>query len=1273
MPSEHRYIREIDRLFEEGTILGLDENALLARAVSSRDQPALEALVERHGPMVLGVCRRLLANPHDVDDAFQATFLILVRRARALGDRHRLGPWLHGVAYRVAARARSDAARRRALEQSAAKPECGTVAEAPDRLVARNEQCVVVDQEIAQLPAAQRSVIVLVDLEGQSQRSAARRLGWSEDAVRGRLARARAALRKRLIRRGVAPAVLPLAGPALEHALPPVVSPALLESTTRAGIATLLAGRAAPSATTVISASALALARNVTRAMTVSRAALLALAFLTIAAGIVMIGLVRAGVSASVVEQQKPAAAPAIERSQTAEKSHSQSLEVRLVSRSSKQPIAGAAVDVSFWRDSSQHEQSGSTDVQGSCRFELPHDITSLSIFAAKDGFVPIRIDWPQDKVSQGLPPTCVRELEPGFPMGGFVKDEEGQPVADAEVRVALDRRKTMEPDIDLPQGANSSIYAGFPSIVVKTDEKGRWRCSALPEDAEQTTRLWFFVSHRDHVSDSRGYSRRLSLKTARAMTEAFVVRSGVQIGGQAHDAHGKAVPGATVVLAYSANTGDFLRTKTDQAGRFMFAHVDDETPMGRFCLSVEAVGFSPAWKMLVPRDAIPVLDFELAPGRPFSGQVVDSRGAPVAGAQVEPRWQECHVFDWKATTDSEGRFLWLSAPTNGEIEFRVRKTGFLMAIQRLAAAQAAAIKITLNREIRIQGSVTDAKSGQPIPAFKVIEGETVANGRIFWRGDGKAAQNGRFEVAPFIYDRPGVAFFVQITAEGYRPSVSRAIIPGERDVVVDVKLEKGKGPSGLVKLPDGSPAEGADVYLNSPKYGLPIENNRQSFLSLGADSHWLKTDAQGRFAFTPKDEPFGVFVLHHKGVAQKSASELEQSSTLTLEPFGRIEGNLRIGPAPGVRQPIRVSLNRTRYASDHQFQFFEYTATTDDQGRFTIEDVMPGEAVVIHEAPGPSTRRVYLTSATPVDVVGGHTARVEFGGQGRPVIGRIAVPAGSARKFDLAVGSGVLRLDQPSMRLPDGFMSWDRAKRYAYSKRWSLSPEGRAHRRAGRLHMFSIAADGSFRMDDVLPGSYKLSIHLGDPPALAGGRAGSHASARFERILEVETIPGGRTDTPLDLGSLQLSVEVPGKSPVSVGDIAPAFEIKTLDGNPLKLADFKGKFVLLDFWATWCGPCLEQEPHLREVHEAFAGDSRLVMISLSLDDNPEIARGHVLKEKLPWTHAFLGRDSDVTGNYGIASIPHVLLIGPDGRVLTRDLGGAGIRSAVIQALDRPR
>ena len=140
------------------------------------------------------------------------------------------------------------------------------------------------------------------------------------------------------------------------------------------------------------------------------------------------------------------------------------------------------------------------------------------------------------------------------------------------------------------------------------------------------------------------------------------------------------------------------------------------------------------------------------------------------------------------------------------------------------------------------------------------------------------------------------------------------------------------------------------------------------------------------------------------------------------------------------MRQPIRVQLDRRKYASDHHVQFFEYTTMTDERGRFAIEDVLPGEALVRREAPGFGAGRLYLASASPVDVVSGQTVIVDFGGQGRPIMGHSAVPAGTARKFDLAVGSGILLLDQPSMPLPDGFMTWDQARRYAISKKWSLS-----------------------------------------------------------------------------------------------------------------------------------------------------------------------------------------------------------------------------------------
>src|SRR4051794_30287179 len=100
-------VRQLERLFTTGVVAGLTEGQLLDRFVASNDEAAFEALLSRHGPMVLGVCRRLLRDPNDVDDAFQATFLVLVRKAGTLRRRALLGNWLYGVAYRVAARSRA--------------------------------------------------------------------------------------------------------------------------------------------------------------------------------------------------------------------------------------------------------------------------------------------------------------------------------------------------------------------------------------------------------------------------------------------------------------------------------------------------------------------------------------------------------------------------------------------------------------------------------------------------------------------------------------------------------------------------------------------------------------------------------------------------------------------------------------------------------------------------------------------------------------------------------------------------------------------------------------------------------------------------------------------------------------------------------------------------------------------------------------------------------------------------------------------------------------
>ena len=222
-------IVQIHRLFDEGTVSGLPDGQLLGRFVDSRDERAFEAIVNRHGPMVLATCRAVLRDRHASEDAFQSTFATLARRASDLRDAGALGGWLHRVAYREAVRSGTEAARRRAIERKAPP---SPKAETADLVELR----AVVHDELDRLPESLRLPVVLCDLEGLTKGEAAQDLGWTEATVRGRLERARVKLRARLARRGFsAPAAWPV-GPIGAEA-PAGVGAARVASALRAAMA----------------------------------------------------------------------------------------------------------------------------------------------------------------------------------------------------------------------------------------------------------------------------------------------------------------------------------------------------------------------------------------------------------------------------------------------------------------------------------------------------------------------------------------------------------------------------------------------------------------------------------------------------------------------------------------------------------------------------------------------------------------------------------------------------------------------------------------------------------------------------------------------------------------------------------------------------------------------------------------------------------------------------------------------------------------------------
>ena len=265
-------LRHIQKLAGVPTTPGLSDRALLERFAHLHDEAAFATLVGRHGAMVLAVCRRVLGHPQDAEDAFQAVFLILARKAAASWSES-VGPWLYRVAYRLALRARTDAARR---QRGTIREDVMPPADPKDQLTLR-ELHAVLDEELQRLPEGERAALVLCHLEGRTQAEAAQQLGWSVGTLRRRLDQGRERLRRRLVCHGLAPSAA-LAAVLVADSVSSAALPASLATATVRAAAAFAQGQAA---TALVSATAAALTEGgLTMMTTIKTKALLALVLL---------------------------------------------------------------------------------------------------------------------------------------------------------------------------------------------------------------------------------------------------------------------------------------------------------------------------------------------------------------------------------------------------------------------------------------------------------------------------------------------------------------------------------------------------------------------------------------------------------------------------------------------------------------------------------------------------------------------------------------------------------------------------------------------------------------------------------------------------------------------------------------------------------------------------------------------------------------------------------------------------------------------------------
>jgi RNA polymerase sigma factor (sigma-70 family) len=294
-------LRHVRKLAGDKQLEELPDAEVLRRFIATQEEAAFAVLVARHGPTVFGVCRRVLSHQQDAEDAFQATFLVLARKAAAIGKGEAVGSWLYKVAYHVAMKARVSAARRAAREHRVEPPG----AEAPDAAVEWRELRPVLDEELARLPEKFRAPLVLCYFQGKTYTEAAQELGWSKGTLSGRMAQARDLLRQKLRRRGVALSVellgLAMAAASAEAAVPLP----LLHATVRGGLSAV-GGR--PTAA-FVPARAAELAQGVVDG--VLRSKFRAGAVVALAAGLLVLA---AAVAAYVAWPVRPAARPRVTR-----------------------------------------------------------------------------------------------------------------------------------------------------------------------------------------------------------------------------------------------------------------------------------------------------------------------------------------------------------------------------------------------------------------------------------------------------------------------------------------------------------------------------------------------------------------------------------------------------------------------------------------------------------------------------------------------------------------------------------------------------------------------------------------------------------------------------------------------------------------------------------------------------------------------------------------------------------------------------------------------
>jgi RNA polymerase sigma factor (sigma-70 family) len=900
------------------------DGQLLERFTSRRDEAVFAELVQRHGPMVLNVCRSVLRHDQDAEDAFQAAFVVLARKADSIRRQEAVAGWLHEVAHHVAVKAQADAARRRVRERRASEM---ASADPTLDMTLRDLQRVL-HEELQRLPDKYRVPLVLCYLEGRSQEETARHLGWAKSTVRGRLDRGREHLRRRLARRGMAlSAVWCAADLALRT---PAIKAALMNSVVRAAL--LSSGDQAASG--VVSAQASALAEGVTRAMFRGKVKLVT--FVLLAACFLAAGALTHRALAA-----KETSAPA-QKSEAFAKKEGTAQAASAKPADDAKGEEGDVVEVSGRVESPDGKPAAeakvyfvrnvlgrrtpppppalmaTTDRDGRFRFQVakagyrdPAEQTfwfHTKLTAVAPGFGPA---WAAFDKAETLKDVTLRLVKDDVPLQGRVLGLKTTTAEELGPWLKTPQAKGEENPI-LSSGRLAPEVVGLEKAVV-SDADGRFRITGIGRDRVVLLRFEGpAVETRDVYALTRtGPTIRLPLGGGIDGTYALVCYGAAfehaaapskPIVGVVRDKDtGKPLAGVTVQGRVSGinpeNVQSMLHVLTDREGRFRLVGLPKGA--GHKILAIPAAGqpYLPAAKSSGTSSGLdPVtLNFELKRGVVIRGRILNKATGKPTSAQIE----------YFAFADNP--YL-RDAP-----DFRRSDH-----VQTLAGED---------------GSFTLV--GLPGRGLLAAKGGQQDHGR-FVMGSGADKITGAVRNFNFVTEPHGCMALLFNTVVEINPAEDSASFS------TDIMLDPGVTVTGTVLGPDGKPVEGATIDGSwGRSLHVPHLDSAQ-FTLTGIDAQSPRP-----FFFSHRAKRLGAAVLIRGDEPKTFTVQLQLCATLT----GRIVDE------DGVSQPGRTVFG---FLEGGQLNLKEgwggfFSGKTDKEGRFRIDRVMPGVKVTAHVEVGSS------------------------------------------------------------------------------------------------------------------------------------------------------------------------------------------------------------------------------------------------------------------------------------------------------------------------------